>query len=163
MHDVAVDAKKFNKELEKVMGKTSQELYDKKGLLNKKKSNKRAVKRQYLKKVLHPLRQFNEAKVSEPPVQMDIDTSIDNNEVLTNKLKIKIPEDSNAKYKIIGFVTSGNYSLLKGCGHGIGYILNHAGNIVVGENGKVSAFVRNPNGRLYYPCTLKMVNLSFKL
>jgi len=161
VHEVGVNSKAFNKELEKIMGKSSKELYDKKSLLlkNSKKSNKRAQKRKDIKKILHPfsktiITEKEETKMEVENISQSIDYSM--NEVIAEKLKIKVPEDSISKYRIIGFVVNGNYSLLKGYGHGIGYILNQPPN-------KIQAFIRNPNGRLYYPCILKRINMEYKL
>ena len=150
IHEVPALSARFNKELEAITGKSSTELYDKGGKVKTEKTGKRAKKREEIKKILHPeagSKGVKRAKVEE---------KVEEFAVLTKDLKIKL--DSELRYKIIGFVTTGWYSLLDGCGRGISYVLNYEGSGIVPVNGKITAFVRNPNGRLYCPCTLLVLN-----
>ncbi len=164
IHETQTDSWGFNRELERLTGKSSVQLYDKTGKAvpaAKVSKKKREAKRKEIRRLVAvpeekkhiPGEKMKDtpapAKKTEIPPPL---TSAGN--VLTPELKIVLKEQ--LRYRIVGFVTSGGYSMLEGRGHGIGYVVRYPG----AEEG-TCAFVRNPNSRLYYPCVLRYHNLPY--
>jgi len=161
-YEKITESKIFNKELEKILNKTSVELYDKEGNL-KDQTKKPKKHHENLQKILHPEKI---SKAADPNLlksahkNMEIDTAEYKFEYLSENLRIKIQHNSEEKYKIIGFVTFGRFSLLEGYGKGIGFIKyckEFEGKL------KIDAFIRNPNCRFYYPCTLNLINMKYSI